>query len=162
MARNRQVKRSKKAGLPPGTLMYVGEKKTDTVLITVFDYDGQNYREEKPKSIEECFGLRQSPTVSWINIDGLHEVSVVEKLGKQFGVHPLILEDILTAGQRPKCDDSTDLLFVVLRMLRYEEPSQSIQSEQVSILLGPGYVLSFQESPGDVFDPIRERIRSGR
>lgn len=162
MARRRHFKRSKKAGLPPGTLMHFGEKKTETVQITFFDYDLQHCEERSPKTIEECFGLKQRPTVSWINIDGLHDVEVIEKIGRHYDVHPLILEDILSTGQRPKYDDSTNLLFLVFNMLSYDDAGRSIQSEQVSVILGPGYVLSFQESPGDVFDPIRERIRSGR
>lgn len=162
MAKRKHFKRSKKAGLPPGTLMHFGEKRTEKVQITFFDYDLQHYEERTPKTIEECFGLKQRPTVSWINIDGLHDVEVIEKIGKQYDVHPLILEDILSTGQRPKYDDSTNLLFLVFNMLSYDPSGLSIQSEQVSVILGPGYVLSFQECPGDVFDPIRERIRTGR
>jgi magnesium transporter len=162
MSRSRQVKRSKKAGLPPGSLVHLGEKKTERALIWVFDYDGQHYEEKKPEQIEDCLRFKQSPTVTWINIDGLHDVGLIEKIGKHFDVHPLILEDILSIGQRPKFDDSTDLLFVVFNMLSYDDTGRSIQSEQVSVILGPGYVISFQESPGDVFDPIRERIRTGK
>lgn len=161
MARNRQIKRSKKAGLPPGTLIYIGEKKTETVRITVFDYDAQNFQERTLQKIEDCFPLKETPTVSWINIDGLHDVQVLEKLGNRFDIHPLVLEDILSTGQRPKTEDTAGYLFIVLRMLQFDEASQSVHSEQVSLIFGSNYVISFQEAPGDVFDSVRDRIRKG-
>jgi len=155
-------RRSEKAGLPPGTLVHTGERPPEATVITVFEYGPDFYEERKPVRLEECFKPQPLQTVRWINIDGLADISVIEGIGRQYGVHPLILEDILSTGQRPKCDDSTSHLFVVFRMLQYSDADQRIQSEQVSILLGTGYVVSFQESVGDVFDPIREQIRTGR
>ena len=98
-------KRSSKVGLPPGTLIYVGEKKVESVRITFIDYDEQNFEEKQVTKIEECLKLKNTPTVSWINIDGIHDVELIDKLGKGFGLHPLILEDILSTGQRPKFED---------------------------------------------------------
>ena len=95
----------KKTGLPPGTLVHVGDKKAKTVRITYIDYDEQNIEEKQISTIEECFQFKSTATVTWINIDGLHEVEVIEKLGKQFELHPLILEDILHTTQRPKFED---------------------------------------------------------
>ncbi|HOT72863.1 MAG TPA: magnesium/cobalt transporter CorA [Anaerohalosphaeraceae bacterium] len=162
MAGNKSLRRSRKAGLPPGTLIHAGDRKPEKTVLTVFVFGPGFYEEQKPERLEDCFKPQPMQTVRWINIDGLADVSVIEGIGRQFGVHPLILEDILSTGQRPKCDDSTEQLFVVLRMLQYDDAHQTIQSEQVSILLGPNYVVSFQESVGDVFDPIREQIRTGR
>ncbi|ODS39324.1 MAG: magnesium and cobalt transport protein CorA [Candidatus Altiarchaeales archaeon WOR_SM1_86-2] len=155
-------KRSKKAGLPPGALVHIGKKKTEKVDITVIDYDEKNFQEKKVKTIEECFPFKDKPTVTWINIDGIHDVEIIEKLGKHFGLHPLLLEDILNTDQRPKMEDFGDYIFVVLKMLDYDENKDEIKSEQVSLILGSNYVISFQESVGDVFDPARERIRNGK
>lgn len=155
-------RRSEKAGLPPGTLVHTGERPPEKTVITLFEYGPDFFQERKPANLEECFRPQPLHTIRWMNIDGLANVGTVEGIGRQCGIHPLILEDILSTGQRPKFDDSTSHLFVVFRMLQYLDDSQTIQSEQVSILLGSGYVISFQESEGDVFDPIREQIRTGR
>ncbi len=155
-------KRSSKAGLPPGTLVHVGEKKVETVRITFIDYDEQSFEEKQAKKIEECLKLKETPTVSWINVDGIHDIEVIEKLGKGFDLHPLILEDILSTGQRPKFEDYEKYIFIVLKMLSFSEENQSIEVEQVSLILGPNYVLSFQERVGDVFDQVRDRIRNAK
>jgi magnesium transporter len=155
-------KRSSKAGLPPGTLVYVGEKKVESARITFIDYDEQSFEENKVTKIEECLKLKDTPTVSWINIDGLHNIELLEKLGKGFELHPLVLEDILSTGQRPKFEDYEKYIFIVLKMLSFSEENQSIEVEQVSLILGPNYVISFQERIGDVFDNIRDRIRNAK
>jgi magnesium transporter len=153
---------SKKAGLAPGTLVHVGEKKVESVAISVIDYDEQQVTEKPVGSIEECLPFKQTPTVTWVNIDGLHEVQVIEKLGKAFDLHPLILEDVLSTGQRPKFEDYENCAFVVLRMLSYRDEEAMVESEQVSLVLGSNFVISFQERVGDVFDPVRDRIRNGK
>ncbi len=155
-------KRSKKAGLPPGTLVHIGEKKAEKLKITVMDYDEEHFQEREIKAIEECFAFKDAPTVTWINIDGLHQIEILEKLGECYRFHPLVLEDILNTDQRPKMEDYGDYLYIVLRMLNYTDKNSEIETEQVSLILGPNFVFSFQEKEGDVFDPIRERIRSGK
>jgi magnesium transporter len=95
-------KRSHKVGLPPGTLVHVGERKAENVKIRILDYDEAQFEEKEAKIIEESFPFKDKPTVTWINIDGLHEVEIIEKLGSHFGLHPLLLEDILNTDQRPK------------------------------------------------------------
>jgi len=155
-------RRTKKAGLAPGTLVYTGEKKVDSVRITYIDYDEKQLHEEQASRIEECFEFKQSPTVSWINIDGLHDVELIEKLGRHYELHSLILEDILSTGQRPKFEDYEKYVFVVLRMLSYNEENHGIETEQVSLVLGPNFVISFQERVGDVFQQVRDRIRSSK
>jgi len=164
LVKKRQLvrRRSKKSGLPPGTLVHLGEKKVEQVRISFIDYDELNIQEKQVSKIEECFPLKATPTVSWINIDGLHEVEILEKLGKQFELHPLMLEDILNTDQRPKHEDFDKHIFIVLRMLSFDGETQAIESEQISIVLGENYVISFQERIGDVFDPIRERIRNAK
>ncbi|MDI6810704.1 MAG: magnesium/cobalt transporter CorA [archaeon] len=155
-------RRSKKIGLPPGALVHIGEKKAEKVKISIIDYDEVQFQEKEAKTVEECFPFKDKPTVTWINIDGLHDVEIIEKIGKHFGLHPLLLEDILNTEQRPKMEDFEDYLFIVLKMLSYEEEAHEIQAEQVSLILGSNFVLSFQEREGDVFKFIRERIRNGK
>ncbi len=155
-------KRSRKRGLSPGTLMHVGEKKVEKTRITVIDYDEKNFLEKEVKRLEECFPFRDTSTVTWINVDGVHDASVIEGLGGYFNLHPLILEDIMTTSQRPKKEDLGDSIYVVLRMIEYDEKKREITTEQMSLVMGPNYVLSFQETPGDSFDPVRDRIRKGK
>ena len=155
-------KRSRKIGLPPGTLVHVGAKKTSKARITIIDYDEAQFQEKEAKKVEECFPFKDKPTVTWINIDGIHQVDIIEKIGKHFNLHPLVLEDIVNTGQRPKMEDFVDYIFIVVKMLYYDEKENETKTEQVSLILGSNFVISFQESEGDVFDPIRERIRSDK
>jgi magnesium transporter len=102
------------------------------------------------------------PTVTWINVDGLHQVEILEKLGEYYGFHPLMLEDILNTDQRPKMEDYGKYIYIVLKMLSYMDNSNEIVTEQISLILGPNFVISFQEKKGTVFNPIRERIRNDK
>jgi magnesium transporter len=160
----KNIKRNiqKTRGLPPGSLIHIGEKKTETVKISLMDYRLNNFEEKEIKKIEECFSLKRKPSVTWINIDGLHEVDIIEKLGKCFEIHPLVLEDILNTDQRPKMEDFDKYIFFILKMLYIDETTQKIDSEQVSIIVGRNFVISFQEKVGDVFNSIRERIRNSK
>ena len=163
MNKKKRVRRHvKKAGLPPGTLVYTGEKKLDFVRITVIDYDEKSLQEKQVDHIEDCFQFKTTPSTTWINIDGLHDIKIIEEIGKHYDLHPLTLEDILHTGQRPKFEDLDTYLFVVLMMLRYDDENQTVLFEQVSLILGSNYVISFQENIGDVFDQIRDRIRNGK
>ncbi len=153
---------SRKAGFPPGTILHIGKESHLPVKISLVDYDEAHLHEVDVSSIAECLPFKDSPTVSWINIDGIHQVEIIEQLGEIFGLHPLILEDIAHAGQRPKMEDYENVLFILVKMLRYDEEQNSIDDEQVSILLSQNWVISIQERPGDVFDPLRERIRQNK
>ncbi|HVP77131.1 MAG TPA: magnesium/cobalt transporter CorA [Thermodesulfobacteriota bacterium] len=156
-------KRSRKTGLPPGTLVHIGEERAGQPLLTLIDYDEANHQETEVKSVEECFSFRDKPTVTWINVEGIHDVTVVEKLGNCFGLHPLVLEDILNTDQRPKMEVYGDYLYIVLKMLYDGDGNRPVEGEQVSLILGSNFVISFQEGKeGDVFNPVRERIRSGK
>jgi len=158
----KRVGAHEKVGLPPGALVHIGERKTEKSKITIIDYDEKDFQEKEVQKVEECFPFKDKPTVTWINIDGLQEVEIVGKIGAHFGIHPLILEDILHTGQRPKAEDLGEYLFIVLKMLYQDERGDEMLGEQVSLLLGPNYVISFQEREGDVFSPIRERIRNSK
>ena len=156
-------KRSKKAGLPPGTLIHIGEKKAGEPKMTLIDYDEANFQEREVKAAEECLAFREKPTVTWINVEGVHQVEVVEKLGNCFGLHPLVLEDILNTDQRPKLEIYGDYVYIVLKMLYGSDSNRLVEAEQVSLILGSNFLISFQEGKeGDVFNPVRERIRSGK
>ncbi|MCP8306545.1 MAG: magnesium/cobalt transporter CorA [archaeon] len=155
-------KRSKKTGLPPGTLIHIGEKKIEKARITIIDYDEAQFQEKEAKKVEECFPYKDQPTVTWINVDGIHDVEIIEKIGNHFNLHPLLLEDILNTEQRPKMEDFEDYVFFVLKMLYYDEKENKIKVEQISLVLASNFVISFQESEGDVFNPVRERIRNGK
>jgi magnesium transporter len=153
---------SRKVGLPPGTLVQIEERKTEKVKINIIDYDEVQFQEKEAETVEECFPFKDKPTVTWINIDGIHQVEIIEKIGTHFGIHSLILEDIMNTGQRPKMEDFEDYIFVVVKMIYYDEKDNEIKAEQVSLLLGSNFVISFQEKEGDVFDPIRERTRKAK
>lgn len=154
-------KRVKPVGAPPGTLVHTGRKRTEEIHITVIDYDAEKYEELEISEIGNSFRYLDSPTVTWINIDGLHEVDVIEKLGKHLGIHPLVLEDVLYVEQRPKVEDLDNYLFLVVKML-IREPEKGIDVEHISLILGPNWVISFQEVPGDIFGEIRDRLRKAK
>lgn len=156
--KNRSFKYKKKIGLSPGSIIYTGYKESQNLFIESFDYNSEKFEEKVHSKIEEVFHYKTSKTVTWININGLNHVDSIEKIGKEYHLHPLTLEDIVNASHRPKLDVYDHYVFVVLKMLYYDKNEQII-SEQVSFILGENYVLSFQEAEGDVFDALRERIR---
>ena len=151
-------RRSKKVGLPPGSLVYTGEKVFAPAKITVIDYDDKKYAEREAASFDECPVFSQQPGVTWINVSGIHQVANLEKLGECFQLHPLVLEDILNIDQRPKVEDYDDYLYIVLKTIRPGERLDEITVEQISLILGRNYVLSFQEGNTDIFAPIRDRL----
>ena len=157
MRRNR-TRSSDKSGLPPGTLIHVGERRVEEAEISIIDFDAETLREQHHATVEDCVPLLKSKTVTWIDIAGLHDVELIRDTGEKFDIHPLVMEDILNTEQRPKVQDLDDYLFVVMRMIR---PSgDSFQSEQVTFILKDQCLITFQEQRGDVFESIRERIRS--
>ena len=140
----------------------MGERKIDAPLITVIDYDADTFLEKPIQVVEDCFAFRDTATVTWINVDGVHDPGVIEKIGKHFGLHPLVLEDIMNTSQRPKLEDLGEMLFIALKMIQFAPGGEEVETEHLSLVLGRNFVLSFQEQPGDMFDPVRERIRRGK
>jgi len=151
-----------KVGLPPGTLVHTGDQKVEKARINIIDYDEARIEEKEVETVEECFPFRDSPSVTWINIDGVHDLELVGKIGEYFNIHPLTLEDIVNTGQRPKLEDFENHIFIVLKMLYCEPVRDEVEAEQVSLIVGSNFVISFQERVGDVFNPVRERIRKGK
>jgi magnesium transporter len=159
--RGRFKVKAKQVGLPPGTLVHVGQKKTDKPVITLIDYDQTRFEAHSDISIEEATAFKETATVSWINVSGIHDTSLIDAFGRHFDIHPLALEDILNTHHRPKIDEYEGFSLVILKMLFYDDQSQAITAEQISIVLGKKFVLSFQETDVDVFDVVRERIQRG-
>jgi magnesium transporter len=155
------LKRSKKIGLPPGTLVHVGEKHVDKVKISVIDYSQTSFQQKEITNISELEPFKESQTTSWINVEGINDVTAVEAIGGLFHLHPLVLEDIVNATQRPKIEDAEDYLFIVLKVLYYSEESDEMALRQLSLVLGPTFLLTFQEGPGTLFDSVKERLKDG-
>lgn len=152
----------KSAGAAPGTLVHTGEKKMERVRIRVVEYDEGSLREREYAEVREVWQEPASGSVRWINIDGLHDLDLVREVGDHFGLHPLVVEDIVHVGQRPKEEEYEGYLCMVLPMLTWDTPSGAVDDEQLSLILGPGWVLTFQERVGDAFEPVRERLRAGK
>jgi len=156
--KKRTLKHNKKIGLSPGSIVYTGNKETQKLFIESFDYNSETIQEKVHANIEDVFHYKTTETVTWINFNGLNHVDAIEKIGKEYHLHSLTLEDIVNTSHRPKIDEYDNYIFIVLNMLYYDNDEQFI-SEQVSFILGDTYVLSFQEAEGDFFNPLRERIR---
>ncbi|HLZ35331.1 MAG TPA: magnesium/cobalt transporter CorA [Nitrospira sp.] len=153
-------KRSRKTGLPPGTLVHIGEKKADKVTIRAFQYASDRCDEQAAEQ-PDLFAPPTDESVVWVDVGGVHKLDVLEAFGRQFALHPLLLEDIANTDQRPKLDDYDTYFFLVMKMLSLSE-RQDVMIEQVSLVLGRNFVLSFQENGTDVFQPVRERLRAGK
>ena len=154
-------KRGSKVGLAPGTLVHIGEKKVEKIRIKIVAYNAEKIVEKEIDSIEECLDFKDKPgTNLWINVDGLDQIDIIEKLGNYFEIHPLTLEDILNTGQRPKMEDYESYVYTVLKMMLLDTKNDDITIDQISIIFGYNYILSFQEREADVFDPLRERLKN--
>lgn len=154
-------KRTQKHGQVPGSLVYVGEQRVEKDIIDLIDYGPDHLDEKKVSKAEVCFPFRDKQSVTWINIDGLHNVGLLERIGKHFDIHDLVLEDILNTGQRPKFEDHGEYIYIVLKML-YTNSDHQMHAEQISLVLTRNCVLTFQEQAGDIFGPIRNRIHEAK
>jgi len=158
MAKKRTTKFKKHVGQIPGALVYTGNK-SSKLFIESFDYNSDYVEEKELDNIEDVYHYKTTDSITWININGLNNIDEIEKIGENYNIHPLTLEDIVNTTQRPKIDEYENYLFIVVKMLYYDKDERVI-SEQVSFVLGQNYVLSFQEAEGDVFDSVRDRIRT--
>jgi len=151
--------RAQAPGTAPGTLTAPAERRVDEVSIRLFDYGPERLEERTVASAEELVGLRRRDSVTWVDVVGLHDVETVRRVGELFGLHPLALEDVLNTGHRPKTEPFPDHHFVLTKSVRL---GTGLESEQVSIFFGHGFVVTFQETAADPFDGVRERLRTGR
>ncbi len=155
-------KRSVKNGLSPGTLVHIGEESNKKVQISVIGYTPDSIEEHRFEQIDQYLDNPCDSAVLWVDIEGVHDVELIRALGEKHAFHPLVLEDIVNTVQRPKIEDYGDYLFIVLRMLS-PTAGGDFSSEQLSIILGPDYLFTFQEGiKGDAFDSVRNRIRNGK
>ncbi|HEX7182208.1 MAG TPA: magnesium/cobalt transporter CorA [Thermoanaerobaculia bacterium] len=157
--RRPQTKRFHAPGTAPGTLRAPEKPRTDRVRLTVIDYDPDHVEEKEVRNVEELAPYCNTPTVTWVNVEGLHDIAMLEALGHMFGLHPLTLEDVVNCGQRPKLEDYGNYHFLVMRSLRMVD--DELETEQISFVLAENFVITFQEIPGDSFEAVRGRIRSG-
>ncbi|MGX5818189.1 magnesium/cobalt transporter CorA [Chitinophaga lutea] len=154
-----RVKKQRLMNFNPVTAA-TSRRAVDKVRITVFEYDAKHIREEVTDNVENCLRYTKSDCIKWINVDGVRRDDV-EKISGYFGVHALLMEDIMSEGQRAKMDEIGDNLFCLLPMIYFMPESSSIDIEQVSLVLGKNVVISFQDDPSrDVFNPIREKLRN--
>ncbi|HPL62184.1 MAG TPA: magnesium/cobalt transporter CorA [Syntrophales bacterium] len=155
---------SGKIGLPPGSLVHTGDKREGGVRIRIVEYEGDRFQEREIRSLDECFPLESKPAVTWIDIDGIHDTEVVRRAGELLNLHPLLLEDIVTAGQHPKVEEHDDYLFIVLKRLEMKDGPEGIDNEisaeQISIVFGSNYVLTFSEHEDETFASVRDLLRS--
>ena len=144
----------------PGTPVFVGERKRERAILHLFDFDSTHLHELEDADLHDCTRHLPSPTVTWVNVSGVHDVGLIEALGASFALHPMTREDIANTSQRPKWEEFPGYGFMALKMLEVDEAAQQVKIEHVSLILGPNWVLSFLEDAGDVFESVRERIRA--
>ena len=154
------AKETNYAGAPPGTLVYLGDKQTNRVKISLIEFNETDYFEKDFYDFSECLSMVNPKMVRWLNVDGIHNVEFIDAIGKHFNIHPLTLEDIVNTNQRPKFEEYDNYVVSIMKMLYY---NSELLSEQLSVVLMDGIVISFQEAEGgDAFELIRNRIRAGK
>ncbi len=152
--------RSEKVGQPPGTLIYIGDKGQKATNLTLIQYSAECYQETALAVFDRCLILDDPQTVTWLSVNGLTHIAGLEKLGECFGLHPLVLEDILNTDQRPKVEDYGDYLYLVIRLLESADGREGLASDQISLILGKNFVITLHESDADLFAAIRERLQA--
>ena len=151
---------SQKVGLPPGSLVYIGEEHGEPARITVTNYNETYLHEEEVQTIQECLHFKSSETITWIHIEGIHETEIIEDIGIHFGVNLLVLEDLMSPTQLPKIEVYEDHVFIIVKNLDYDAASGSVFREQISLIIGENYVISLQEAPGELFTPVQNRLQN--
>jgi magnesium transporter len=152
----------KKLGKSPGSMEYVGRREALPTKLTLIDYDAEHFESRPLERVDPVRPFLSTDTVTWLDVSGLRDTQVLERIGKEFDIHPLIMEDVLNTTQRPKAELSDAMVFIVLRMVQLDEKTGRLVVEQVSLILGKNYLITFQELPGDVFDSVRERLKSAK
>lgn len=151
--------KAKKVGLTPGSLVHIGERKAERTRIKVMDYDAEQLTEKDLETVEECLPFKKTPTTTWIGIEGLHRPELMEEIGKFFDIHPLVMEDVLHTNQRPKIEEFDEYLFAVMRTFHFNNNLSEIHTDQFSLVLRKDCLITFEERPSKIFEPVMERIR---
>lgn len=149
---------SHKVGLPPGTLIYVGEERSEPIVINLIEYNESSCHESMIEKYEECQSLKNSDTVTWLDIQGIHEADYVREIGQHFGIDTLVLEDIMNPTQLPKIEEYDEYYFLIIRTLKLNTDTNDLCEEPINLILGHNYVISLQESGEKIFQPIHNRI----
>ncbi len=159
----RFIRKSKhEIGISPDDLLFRGEKKSDKVILSIIDFDSENMEEKVISSVDEAMQYQTRDTVTWFNIDGIHDDKVMDDISKRFELDKLILADVMNTQVRPVMTEYPNCIFIALKMLQHDEKTGEINSEHLSIILTKSCLLTFQEREGDVFEPVRNRIRQQR
>lgn len=153
---------SEKAGLPPGSLIHVGDALETVTRMSVIDYSKENIKEQKIQSLDEILKYKDSDTVTWVIIEGLTHVDIVERIGTIFGIHQLVLEDILNTNQRPKFEEYDDHLYIVLKCLLSADEQFTVSDEQISLLVLKNFVFLFKEKKDALFHSVQQQIRTSK
>ena len=161
MSEEKTPRYSHKHGLPPGALVHVGQRSEPTQL-TIINYTADRAEIHELKPVEEAAPFKGTPSVTWLNVAGFRDVKALERIGQEYGIHPLVLEDVLNTSHRPKAELFDDYVFLVLKVVRFDAAAVKVEIEQVSLVLGENYVITFQEAPSDLFDPLWSRIKEGK
>lgn len=155
-------KRKEDIGLAPDDISFRGTQKMDEVFLRMVDYDGETLHEEIIEKVATVMARSEEPTVTWFNIDGLHDIRVIEEIADGFNFDKLVLADVMDLHRRPKVQEFNNCILLSIKMLQQDEDTGLISVENLSIILTKSVLLSFQEKKGDVFEPVRERIRNGK
>lgn len=155
-------RQKKKRGLSPGTPVHVGDVKMENQQISLMDFGPDHLTEKRCEKASDTFGFRDTPSVSWINLAGLHDLAPIEGIGRHFDIHPLTIEDVVNTTHRPKAEFFETYLFMTLKTFTCTAEGHLEETEQVSLILGQHFLVTFQERAGGAFDYLRERIRNGR
>jgi magnesium transporter len=160
MPLNKRFRRSVKIGLPPGTIVHIGEQKTTQPSIDWISFSDKTLEQKQQVPADELRQLTPADTFTWINLAGLHDIDMIRDIGEIFSIHPLVLEDITNTEQRPKIEYLKDQVFIILKHLTFDTEAMAIKTEQICVLLGKKYVLSFQEYKIGIFEPLRKRLEA--
>ena len=155
-------KHKQEIGLPPDEWYFRGNKKIDEVLLRVIDFDPNNLEENAVKTVEEVLKYQDKDTVTWFNVDGLHNIEVMEEIVKGFELDKLVIANVMDTQTRPRVQEFSNCIFLSIKMLQHNEKNDSITVENLSLIITDSVLISFQEKKGDVFEPVRERIRNQR
>lgn len=162
LAKKTSKRRSNKLGMAPGTLVHVGEVKIKKPVVSLIEYSPRQFEERVFEPTEITAYKKPAAAKVWLNVHGVHDPQLIADIGQAFGLHPLVLEDILNTDQRPKADAYDDYLYIVTRSFYHDKEQSVLCSEQISLVLGKNFVLTFQERPTGSFEPVRERLRKNR
>lgn len=154
--------RSKSQGKIPGSVIFIGNQKMNKTEVEIFQYNKDHFYESKPENINDLSSLINSNTVTWINIDGLHDTYLIEFLGEQFGISSLVLEDVVNTDQRPAFFEDADYITIILKSFFFIPNDSKVYSEQISFILFKNCLITLQEKGGDFFNVVRERIRKNK